>query len=1379
MTSLFYTQLNEEKYRTPNFGSRSVDVIRSNFIITDTTESKAVAYEELAFPWRVDSKSPIVSEILCSYRQYQLVGIPIGRIFQSRINDGFVLKRMKQLQGKSQTKLEIIFSLAFGPHIEILYTLKFSILAHQQPTRLHDFVPEKVIRVDINILAHHAFALLFINIHSYDIGNTQKGFNSIIYESLIQLNSLLKDVIECDEALSVLGQFNTQSALILSQQLGDSGTPLGRRNTSDLPTNYWHYVMEVIKLKPHLLDTFDMNLILRSASLEDDPGQAALEYFKRDDKNFNSRYQKATIYLSGFLKRWASFALSKTCYVRWVLRDGDYPTGCVFLTLFYETTNLMRIKLRFFSVELTEKREILKSFKEGLILKIESKSGEFIYPIYSCEKLCRNLLVSYSANEESRMTEWWKKQDPTPLFFIPHPRLSRSFLKQKSWIWLADFEVSDDLIWDNFFDDAFMALYNARIEEGMMRVFESPGTVTFYKEDNTLLPPYTISIQYVILWNVKGRFLSSQLWTEPYFRKSASAGNQEFNAYVAKEVQKDLRNLNRLVAVTFAGIRSLISLRSLEKFNETSIDPPEYVPTEFKLSSIFVGSNISLFPLPTFAQKIDIPSCRSNDRPELLELDARNKMLLDANLTLTYSPPSLSQGTELNICKECPELSKIGLLELGFYRNSLKQVFNESNQFVEVSMDATLASIMQSVIGESSGVYKKADIFFQNSASHILAIILPLVFINGACPLLLIESPKRPENASCVKFTELNAFSVELTLSRDNLWDQAIDADSSFVRHDVLATLRKEFLRSAFKSLYTALLANIEYPPECMQQVFKFLVPRRLNIGITDFVNIAKIFQSRNPTDMKILNLSKIQVDLANVIQSRFSAYGDETTLYYVQQTIRTIPINELFSLDLTNDPLFIRITVVTEDSKILSHYPSLLENITDAGKSLESFVPSLNSSVHVSIDHFVVNKKLSIRNAEIIERLNRDLTNILDTSIMKAMLHLNELEVNDMLADYWNDLLSSASKSAQPRFELDYMYNEFSDIGENDFFFTYTTNFIHQSCSELFDKAVLNVNLAGRSFCFNGNCFYICSRYCDFYAAPFWVSITVPNSQLLNLYLFTVELSMDDKLRLLSELHGVIKAAVWETNQRYLLRELAKTNMSLDADFLAGKAPKDSPILDDVLFHFGCPLKYEAFFNVHWRLTPTKVLNSVLSMFQPLLIHSRANYIVHSEKFYLRFQIVGADLGNESDYSSRGIKMQCFGVDDVGDEIKQSLVRVIKSKIDMLLQSEITLFLSRNVSVAKLSAQDIEFLIPPNEVPSSEVTYLLVKELENMHLFMLLLRQEFLLFLKPVLADAAGLVLLGNYYQKRYGVMHNVSEKTKFNVLMLGRVESNLASVI
>lgn len=203
MISLFYTQSNEEKYRTPNFGSRSVDVVRSNFIITDTAESQAISYDELAFPWRVDSKSPIVAEILCSYRQYQLQRIPIGRIFQARINEGFVLKRMKQGQGRSQTKMEVIFSLEFGPHIEVLFTLKFSIQSGQDPTGLHDFVPEKAIRIEMNILAHHSFALLFINIHSYDLTNPQKGVNGIIYESLIELNKLLKGITECDEALSV------------------------------------------------------------------------------------------------------------------------------------------------------------------------------------------------------------------------------------------------------------------------------------------------------------------------------------------------------------------------------------------------------------------------------------------------------------------------------------------------------------------------------------------------------------------------------------------------------------------------------------------------------------------------------------------------------------------------------------------------------------------------------------------------------------------------------------------------------------------------------------------------------------------------------------------------------------------------------------------------------------------------------------------------------------------------------------------------------------------------------------------------------------------------------------------------------------------------
>ena len=204
LTSLFYTQSNEEMYRTPNLGTRSVDAVRSNFISTNPGESQAIPYDELAFPWRLDSVSPMVSEILCGYSRYDLQKIPIGLLFQSRFNEGFVLKRIKQVQHKNRTKLEVIFSLTFGPQIEVLYSMKFSILAHQQPFGLSYFVPEKAIKIEINVLAHHAFALLFINIHSFNLINPQKGVNGIIYESLVELHKLLQSVTDCDKDLLVL-----------------------------------------------------------------------------------------------------------------------------------------------------------------------------------------------------------------------------------------------------------------------------------------------------------------------------------------------------------------------------------------------------------------------------------------------------------------------------------------------------------------------------------------------------------------------------------------------------------------------------------------------------------------------------------------------------------------------------------------------------------------------------------------------------------------------------------------------------------------------------------------------------------------------------------------------------------------------------------------------------------------------------------------------------------------------------------------------------------------------------------------------------------------------------------------------------------------------
>ena len=1159
----------------------------------------------------------------------------------------------------------------------------------------------------------------------------------------------------------MLGQFDSQSALILSKQFGDSGILKSTPISSELPTNYWHYIMEVLKLKPYMLDTWDMNLILRSTTTEDNPGLEALKYFKDDGRGNNNRYQKATVYLSGYLKKWSSFSLSKTCYVRWVSNSNDYRTGCVFLTVFYESINLMRIKMRFFSVGINTKREIVGSFQEGMnSLQRELPSGAIIYPVYTCRKLCRNLLISYIAIEEVRANEWWDKEDPIALFFTPHPRLSRSFLKMKSWAWLADFDILDDKIAEDLFEDAFTAIYNARIEEGMMRVHETPGTVTFYKEDSELMPPYIVAIQYVIMLNAKQRFLCTELWIEPVFTKSAEHGDRDFESFSARMRAIDSKLLDRIFALAFCSLRDLISLRSLNAINDESLMEIEFVKTEFKLSSLFTAANISVFALPSL-ERCQTHTAEITLQGKIEVIQGADSNLIESNLELWASQANTNVTANSTQQLHAKELNVDDLI-IEYYRGALKDMFADYRMSVEVDVKDQMLRFMQENFDFGLTTFiKKAGIFFQNGTDHVLTVLLFDDFIRGICPLIIVETQKSNarDPKSILQMSILNPLSNEITLSRDKLWDQDTEGESNIARHDVLLALRKEYLRSVFKSVYASLLMGLSFPIGSISCILGSLEPRRLTIDITDFLQMKCLWSKTGSSNPKFTNLEDVQKKLTEIVQKEFTTFQEKENVYlYYKQDI----VNSGNYAVAASDPLFLNIALL-HNGVLVSKYPVSFEDLVKGTTVADTFIPSSAPTAYICIDHYVAHKKLTLKNGEIIEKLHRGIVRIFDDYILKGVVYNDQLQVDEVLADYLHEMMvsASASKVLHQQTTIDDFIGDASPKSGSDLFLTRPTNFLHSSCAELFEKGFLKARLCLMPFKYSGSCFYICVRQSTYYF-PFWISLALQNTTIFHIHMFSVEISATDKVRLLSELNECISVAVWETNQRYLLRELSKSNMAFEADEFDSKTLKNVSKTDEILYPFACPLQHEVFFGLHWRLAPTLVLNTILAMFQPLLIHNRTNYIVHSEKYYLKFELVGVEVGNETDNSIRGIRMLCFGVDSVGDDIKVNFVNLIQAKIDSMLQNEICNFLSRNVTTAKLTAPDISFIIPTNVTPTSDLMYLLVNELENIHLFILLLRQEFLLFLKPVLTDHIGLGVLNEYFKANYDSNCGYVEKLK-----------------
>ena len=517
---------------------RLVDEIRTKFINTKADVPHKATPQELSFPWTFESKPPYIAEILCSYRNYRLPNIPIVTILKTRMNQGFTLRKLKKVENQSKklTKVEIVLILPLAPHVKIIYAMKFSV---PFGTDILNYSPAKGARIEINVLAHHSFAILFINVHNLDPSKTDT-ISGVLYKKLIRLHNVLKNLSEADETLQILCQFNVASAIQLSNEIAGSTTTVVPSPIVDksieLPSNYWHYLNQAILVKPWLLDLEKIVIVLKSTSTQTNLGARALNALKPSNNtdSHRARYQVSTIYLSRFLNSWASFSISKTAHLKWLFGSGagEKPIGFCLMQLLWETESLMSLNLRFFGASAEERRRISERFKADLIeLEQINRSGyqRTVKPIVICEKPLDTFLVYYTPLESTLHDNIGLET------FKPNETLARSYLLKKSWVWFSDVcDYKDDIL-VSILDAGYIHLYNGRISEDYSRAAEGPGCVTFYKEIVLADSHQTIAVQYVLLFNLETKFLSSELWIEPL-------KNLEKDEYLADFIIKEIYN---------------------------------------------------------------------------------------------------------------------------------------------------------------------------------------------------------------------------------------------------------------------------------------------------------------------------------------------------------------------------------------------------------------------------------------------------------------------------------------------------------------------------------------------------------------------------------------------------------------------------------------------------------------------------------------------------------------------------------------------------------------------------------------------------------------------------------------------------------------------
>jgi hypothetical protein len=562
--------------------ARSVDIVQTKIISTGIETALKISSQEMNFPWKYNSRPPSIAEILCSYRSYKIPRLELEKLIRVRVNEGFSILKVVKSSAKTNVKVEIVMSFIFAPNVTVLYSIKFNWLLDEK--QLSKFVPQKSIRVEINVLAHHPFAVLFINVHNID---PSKGGNQVgngLYEKLGQLHELLKSITESDETLQILGQFNSPSALLLAKKI--SGEVDRQTESLDLPSNYWQYLNQVLLIKESLLDNWSCSLMLRSTSSQGNLGLRAAQIIMGRQEMNRAGYQVATIYLSKFLNAWGSFSLSKTTYIRWVgLGTGLQPVGFCLIQITWETESLMNVSLRFYGCELEEQRSIIREFHEGVhsIRHTLRNTTSMIEPLILCAKPANSLMVGYTPifDTFSDFENFRNHPDPRNLLFIANASLSRQILRNKSWVWFSDIKCRSAEILSGLIEMAFVLLYNSRNHEGFLRISESSGCISFYKEYQYDSDDLFV-VQYVILWSPTTNFLMTEVWIEPV--RGSNPKEMNFYDRMQQDIfENDLRLLNRLLVLEF--------LRNKDMFTQ------EPQISHSSTSLVFVETNIFLGPL--------------------------------------------------------------------------------------------------------------------------------------------------------------------------------------------------------------------------------------------------------------------------------------------------------------------------------------------------------------------------------------------------------------------------------------------------------------------------------------------------------------------------------------------------------------------------------------------------------------------------------------------------------------------------------------------------------------------------------------------------------------------------------------------------------------
>jgi len=377
-----FTKLNSDnRYNSVYDGcERIVDIPRPRLIkISKMSIIHDFSSQDSRFPWDINSQPPISSEILCGYKEYTL-NVDLDHVLATRLREGFcihgVILHSSTKSGRTD-KIEIVMNLHLFSNVTIQYSLRapwrshntsmyyssLMAMAQKSTTNISNgtvsngpssapigsnssggdsvgntnspLFPQPVskyykIEVSLNILAHHTFALFFIN-HFESRGS----FINPNHENLVSLHSILESIWETDENLKLVASFNAKHSLFATSQqhpaiasasangrppTGEGSLPKTVSHSIDLNDDqhisFWQYINQIVlnKSTRSLVDEARIELILCPTYAN---FSSLLQNGSFSDANRTKRGIALTL-ISRYFNEWASFVVPKNTFIKFV-----------------------------------------------------------------------------------------------------------------------------------------------------------------------------------------------------------------------------------------------------------------------------------------------------------------------------------------------------------------------------------------------------------------------------------------------------------------------------------------------------------------------------------------------------------------------------------------------------------------------------------------------------------------------------------------------------------------------------------------------------------------------------------------------------------------------------------------------------------------------------------------------------------------------------------------------------------------------------------------------------------------------------------------------------------------------------------------------------